>query len=64
MNNNVFDEMRLAVSKAKDQLRAEDDTANSMGILLVGRLKHVNQYTLKNLKRELRDFDMTKGEWK
>lgn len=64
MNNNVFDEMRLAVSKAKDQLRAADDTANSMGILLVGRLKHVNQYTLKNLKRELRDFDMTKGEWK
>jgi hypothetical protein len=63
--NNVFDEMRLAVSLAKDTLRAADNAANDMAILLRGRLRQVNNRdALRKLKRELRDFDMTTGQWK
>lgn len=69
--SNPFDEVRAAVSQAKEQLRAADDAALSMAQLLVGRLRHVqsgNQYrgadALRALKKELRDFDMTTGEWK
>lgn len=62
--NNIFDEMRLAVSKAEDTLRAADIAADSMARLLRGRLKHVNPWVLVTLKRELRGFDSTKREWK
>jgi hypothetical protein len=65
MSGNVFDEMRAAVNNAAETLRAADDCAGSMAALLKGRLRHVaNVDTLRKLKRELRDFDMVKGEWK
>lgn len=65
MADNVFDEMRRAVVEAGDTLRAADSVANDLAWLLKGRLRHVgNTYTLTALKRELRDFDLTKRAWK
>jgi hypothetical protein len=69
--SNPFDEVRTAVSNAESQLQAADSAALSMAQLLVGRLRHVQSSghwagtsALRKLKKELRDFDMTTGEWK
>jgi hypothetical protein len=63
--SNPFDEIRWAVQAAREQLKAVDQQAGKMAGLLVGRLHHVEttEY-LRDLKRELRDFDMTTGKWK
>jgi len=68
---NPLDEVRTAVSNAEEQLKAADAAALSMAQLLVGRLRHVQRpgyyggtRALRELKKELRDFDMTTGEWK
>lgn len=69
--NNPFDQVRRAVSDAKEQLAAADDVAYLMAVLLVGRLRKIQMPgnygatdTLRKLKKELRDFDMTTGKWK
>ena len=65
---NPFDEVRSAVAAAEMQLRAADRAASSMAELLVGRLRRVetNKWNdnLANLKRELRDYDITTRKWK
>jgi len=62
---NAWDEMRAAIDEARDRLRAADNCASDMASILRGRLRRVNStYELRELKRELRDFDMTTGEWK
>lgn len=69
--SNAFDEVRAAIAQAEQQLTAADNAALSMAQLLVGRLKHVQRpgyyggtTALRRLKKELRDFDATTGEWK
>jgi hypothetical protein len=62
--NNPFDEIRQALSEAADIQRAADRNAGAMAQMLRGRLRHVDQWTLADLKRELRDFNMVTGEWK
>lgn len=65
MMNNIFDDMRRAVSQAQDTLRAADSIANDMALLLRDRLRNVdNTYTLAALKRELRNFNLTTRIWK
>lgn len=61
--SNIHDDMRAAVEEAKMTFRAADDAARSMALILRGRLKHVPSYILKDLKRELRDFNITTGKW-
>lgn len=62
---NVWDEMRHAIADATNTLRAADSVAEDMAYLLKGRMRQVdNKYTLRALKRELRDFDSTTGTWK
>ena len=61
---NKFDEMRQAVSEARQTLSAADDVANAMAILLEGRLRKVNDWNLKKLKAELRDFNAHTGKWR
>lgn len=61
---NAFDTMRQAINDAKEVNRAADSMANSMATILEGRLKHVSSWTLKSLKRELRDFNIHTGHWK
>ena len=62
--SNIWDDMREAVSQSRATLSAADSVAHSMGRLLMGRLKHVDSWTLVELKRELTKFDAHKREWK
>jgi len=62
--NNPWDELKQALSEAENINRACDHSANSMAHILRGRLRHVNDWNLKALKRELRDFNIHTGKWK
>lgn len=62
--SNIWDDMRSAVTEAKSTLQAADVVADKMAGLLVGRLHHVNPWTLVRLKRELAGFDAHKKDWK
>jgi hypothetical protein len=64
IDNNPFDEVRTAVNQARELFRAADDQANNMAALLEGRLRKVNPYWLKRLKKELHDFNAATGKWK
>lgn len=59
-----FDEIEDAVDEAKRTMNIADRLASRMAGLLVGRLRYVNIYTLKKLKRELQDFNSTTYTWK
>jgi hypothetical protein len=59
-----FDEMIGAIEDAEITLRSADNVAKRLARVLPGRLRHCDAYTLKRLKRELRDFNITTGEWK
>lgn len=61
---NAFDTMRTALSEARAALGAADHYARQMAWLLDGRLRQVDANTLKNLKRQLRDFNIHTGDWK
>ena len=61
---NKFDQMREAVAEAKNTMQAADAVADSMARMLTGRLSKVNSYTLTQLKKELRDFNMHTGTWR
>jgi len=56
--------MREAVSEARQTMRAADQQASAMASILRGRLRHVPNYVLDDLKRELRDYNMNTGKWK
>ena len=63
--NNPWDEVRAALSAARDVNAACDANANSMASIIVGRLRHVGSYrVLAELKKELRDYDAGKKRWK
>ncbi len=62
--DNIFDTVRAAMQQAKATFQAADNTANQMATLLTGRLRKVDRYTLRELKRELTHFDAVKGKWK
>ncbi len=61
---NAFDEVRAAVDQAKSQLAAVDSVCNNMAHLLKGRLRNVSGHVLRDLKRELADFDANRRVWK
>ena len=62
--DNAYDTMRAAIREARTTMRAADDAAGVLADILAGRLRHVPAHTLVKLKRELRDFDMHRKEWK
>lgn len=66
--NNAWDEIEAALSCARVANDAADSHAESMAVLLVGRLRHVTSWrgarALAKLKRELRDFDIRTNTWK
>lgn len=57
-------EMEKSISEANYVLKYADKVAAQIGRLLIGRLKHCSNHTLKALKKELRDYNMHTGEWK
>ena len=60
-----FDDMSNAVTQAEQQLRLADRFAEKLARLLVGRLRHCDSsWLLTNLKKELRDWDMHRSQWK
>lgn len=54
-------EMEQAVSAAKVDLTRADLVATSLARLLVGRLRKVDRWVLKDLKRELNAFGLRRG---
>lgn len=61
---NAFDTMRAAVAEAEHVNQAANEQAGAMARIIRGRLRHVSSYTLCELKRELRDFNIHTGQWK
>jgi bifunctional ADP-heptose synthase (sugar kinase/adenylyltransferase) len=59
-------EMRRALEEARTTFRAADNVANDLASILVGRLKssNVSSTTLRQLKLELRNFNMQTYRWK
>lgn len=57
--------MKEALREARTTMNAADEAARTLAELLAGRLRKVNStYYLKQLKRELRDFNIHTGQWK
>lgn len=52
-----WDTMTQAIREARTVMNLADQMANACASLLVGRLRHVDGRTLKQLKAELRGFD-------
>lgn len=60
----TFFEMKSAVDEAQRTMHVADRVAEACADILVGRLRKCGGNTLRKLKRELRDFNMTTWEWK
>ena len=62
----TFDDVENAVREAKFTQHMVDVQVGHMAGLCAGRLRQSDAgfYTLRTLKRELRHFNMTTGEWK
>lgn len=54
-----------AFKDAERTIAASDSIVSDMARMVAGRLRrgNVSAYYLKQLKRELQDFDMRTGEW-
>lgn len=59
---NVFD-VNDAVRDATNTLDTADQKTGALARLIIGRLRHCPSWMAKELKRELRDFNMKTGEW-
>lgn len=59
-------EMDAAVREARTVMDRADLFVGQMARMIIGKLKSgdVSEYTLKALKKELRDFNMKTGEWR
>lgn len=57
-------DLSQALRHAADTMEEADRQSNWLARLLVGRLRKVGSYYLKQLKAELRDFDSRTGRWK
>lgn len=60
---NPWAELSRAIAETREMDRAAGQYANAMAELLRGRLHRVDTSTLRALKRELRGFNMTTGQW-
>lgn len=61
--SNAFDTMRTALHEARMANEAADNFAAQMADILRGRLRHVPPHILRDLKKELRTFNMHTKEW-
>lgn len=62
--NDPFKEIREALYEAERLKRACERSANDMAMLLKGNLRSVSGWNVKDLKKELRDFNMRTMKWK
>ncbi len=56
-------DMRRALAAAKEVQENGNKVADAAADLCVGRLRYVDAATLADMKRELRDFNMTTHRW-
>lgn len=61
-----WSEMNNAVNEAMTVMDRADTFVGQMARMIVGKLKsgNVSDYTLRMLKKELRDFNMKTDRWK
>lgn len=61
-----FDDVTRAVNEARNTLQSVDHHVEQMAKLIAGRLRaaDVSQHTLRQLKKELRDYNPHTGKWK
>lgn len=57
-------EMRKVVSEAEITLCAADNMASDMAIILCGRLREVEWWVVRDLKKELKNFNAHTNQWK
>lgn len=58
-------EMRAAVSEAEKTIKSAEETSTEIARLIKGRMRSIRSACLlQDLKRELRDFDAKKCQWK
>lgn len=62
--SDTYQQMRQAMFEARQQMSAADSVADDMANMICGRLRKVNPYYLKKLKRELQSFNAHTGRWK
>ena len=62
----TFEEMRIAVMQARTTLRVADSQTQQMADLIAGKLRsgHVWSSTLRELKIELKKYNLHTGEWR
>lgn len=60
-----YDDVARAVRTARERVKMGDKVVREVADLLAGRLRvaEVSSYTLKELKRELRNFNIRTGTW-
>lgn len=57
--------MREALKEAKRTMAAADAMTTDSARMIIGRLRNVKSiYVLRNLKKELTEFNAHTGEWK
>lgn len=61
-----YSDILQARKDAQEQINLADQATRGAAQLCAGRLRKAEVWedTLRMLKRELRDFDMTTGKWK
>ena len=58
-------EIREAIQDAERTIRAAENVTSDLAYLLIGRLRNCSSnYTLKQLKNELKNYNSHTGQWK
>lgn len=60
----TYQEMDTAVREAELIIKRAEEYRNRMARFLRGRLRSVDTSILRDLKKELRNFNSQTGEWK
>lgn len=62
---NIYDQMNQMVDEAQSTMDAADRVVWKLAKILIGRLRHVpSGWVLRQLKKELADYNMHTGQWK
>jgi len=66
MENLTFNDMDQAIQEAEATLRRAESYTQKMGKFISnnGRIRQLSSYTLDSLKKQLRNWDMNRKEWK
>jgi len=66
MENITFDQMSSAIDHAQSILSRAKSFVNKMASFIVrdGNMRQIDSWTLNKMKKELRNWDMVKKEWK